>query len=149
MGELFRAQVDEVAEKSVRLSLRVVSADVTRLWVSKSFALSLLLEPIVLGTCEPPAALAAVLPRDRIVGLDLAAWKKAASKVVTACTIERVAPSLPDFRAELATLDDTALAALLGSDRTPVARYRIGVKAGMASHLSPGMTWGSAACDLP
>lgn len=149
MSELFRAQVDEVSEKMVRISLRVVSAEVTRLWTSKSFALSLLLEPIVFGSREPSATLAAALPRDRIVGVDLAAWKKAASKVVTACTVERVAPSLPDFRAAIAALDAAGIAELLASDRAPVASYRIGVKKDMASHLSPGLTWPSGACDIP
>lgn len=149
MSEFFRAQVDEVAEKIVRISLRVVSSEVTRLWTSKSFALSLLLEPIVLGSREPSPTLAAVLPPDLIVGVDLAAWKKAASKIVTSCTAERVAPSIPDFRATIAALDAAEIAALLASDRAPVARYRIGVKKDMASHLSPGLSWPSAACDIP
>lgn len=149
MSELFRAEVLEASERSVRVSLRVASAEVTRLWMSKSFALSLLLEPIVLGVREPGPALSALLPREQITGIDLPAWKKAASKVVTGCTIEAVAPSVPDFRARLATLDATGIEALLASGDVPIATYRIGVKKGMAAHLSVGLTWPSGACDIP
>lgn len=43
-------------------------------------------------------------------------------------TLEQVSPALPAFRQELAACDPSGLAALLASDRAPVATYRIGVK---------------------
>lgn len=149
MRTLFEARVDEASAGRVRIALRVASAEVTRLWTSKTFALSLLLEPILLAGREPPPALTAVLPLAAIKGYDLAAWKRAAPKIVTACTIDGVAPPLPAFREELAALDGTGVAALLASDRVPVATITIRVKAGMAAHLAAGLTWSSGACDLP
>lgn len=147
MSALFRAEVLAIAPRRAQIRLTVVSAEVQRLWTTKSFALSLLLEPIFFGQAEPSEELLAIVPRAAIDGLDMATWKRAAPRVVTACTVAVDRP-FADHLAELAKLDGDGLAEYFARGRAPVATVSIGSKPGVATHLTRGLTWDSAACDI-
>lgn len=151
MTALFRAEVTEVADRQICIRIRIASAEVHRLWTTKSFALSFLLEPIFFGQAALPEALGAVIPQGEIDDFDTRVLAKRAAKVVTTCEIESVEPiGIRQHRALLEAMSSEEIAAYLGDfSRAPCAVLRIRVKdARMIAHLSVGMSWDSCACDM-
>jgi len=151
MSALFEASVIDVSDRQVRLRVQIVNTDVRRLWTTKGFALSFLLEPIFFGDVALPEALAAVISAQEIADFDTKLLAKRASKVVTLCAIESVEPvSIPAHSELMASMSSKEIQDyIVDRERTPRAVLRIRVKdAGMLAHLTPGMRWDSAACDM-
>lgn len=150
MSELFNVEITDSAPRQIQLRLTVVSAEVRRLWNTKSFGLCLLLEPIFLGHVAPPPALLDVLTRAEIEAWQIPLLRLRASKVITSVGIESVIPSLSDHIKALDALDASEINAYFAaSNRAPRALFRIRLKGdGMAAHLTTGLRWRSAACDL-
>jgi hypothetical protein len=151
MPTFYDARVIDVAPTRARIRLTVRSPEARRFWSSRGFALLLLLERFIHDEAlEKKGTIFGFIPPDLVSADHLVAIRDAAKRIVKSCKLTDISGSFPEHLARVETMPAESVGAYFAeAAELPAVTVVIGLKEpGAADHLTPGLSWESAAFDI-